>query len=1407
MTLTTKLNVTKLHINSGVKCRFATTEINSQVENVSEKAEEAEFVANLPEGAFITYFEMEIDGKVIVGDVKEKQQAKADYDAAKSRGETAGHVAQAPRETSTFNISVNIAPYNSARFKLVYQELLQRVRGAYKHQINVHPGQAVDDLQVNVTINESSPISIIHVPTFAAKLSDKSNKELLLLKEASDVRIEKVSDTEMTVKWHPSAANQTQYLTNDVLDGQLIVLYDVDRNDDQVLVVDGHFIHFFAPKNLDIGSKNIVFALDISGSMDCGKLGQTKTAMRSILNQLRETDQFSILCFNTELKVWKKKPMPAKKENISEAIGFIDAQHPGGGTDIDLAVQEGIKWLKGSHSKHILANILVLLTDGEHNSGQYKSHQIISRILEARRDGGQHIKVYGLGFGNDADFNLLREMSSKTGGFARRIYAASDAAIQLDSFYAEISSPLLADLDIKYLNPNVEVVSTVKNITGDTLFEGSEFVVIGKMNQLSLNEGDKIFEWRARSCHGPKVFKCCYRPWRSQRSSNKGDISNTAGGFIERSWAYLTVKNLLEKAKVNSEESAALNNQALKLALEFKFVTEQTSMVVTQTEKAVELEQIDHLASSAGHAVFMVPMMKCSSNEKRDIMGRSTVCCDEDEVGSVLGADNDSGDLKAGKVLAELPKRQRGKKTKTHMQLNNLVGRVEKHLNKMCDDLPPTVVEKLINTPIDSAIAAFNKLNDIQSTTSIDDNGKENRLLSLIATMVASKLSNSPTEKDLLKSLLEKSPDEIRIREVNKIQYVVECDVGQLATVPSILMAIHWKIRLNQLCGIETQNLLIQFLSVIVGTELNYSPLLTVATNLPVVFEIKVNNILTVAIAIDRLVAVRWPIIYKKRPKLLYVTGSIAVGCSWGAVDAILLLTTTNFVPRIGCAAAGCFASQSFRNYKGIADMCINFVAMAATITLLLRLRRLSSIVNPTMIAALYSANSSDQAALNATSRNVLVFNASTEEEKFKNANRIVASVLLISGVCIFLPSLFAGIGEMFHIGAFQKAGPFVAVGLLLSGCLNAVVYGMNHSAVKKAQEERFASPALVREVMTPRVPTDLPSLAKYLCQNVLYHQRGSILIVNKPYGVSSVGYRQVEGRLFPGDKHYQQDISGDPRESEPQLSVQAALPYLAEHFREPELTFATGVKRYLSGPAIIAANEKVMKRIKASLQFASSRTREDGGNIRILALCVGRPYKNEGELFGTVSYLTVNGKTEYIFTEGTAGSKRDRVTKSVVVGSCRYRVVASALGCSLIDLRVCKFTRHLPRLMLTHLCCPVLGDEIYQRRVARIFEKPILVEPKNASFARQFIPMPLVRTLGISINDYLHRLPMFMHVYQLALPKFGGKNFNLLASAPLPTHFVAMIECLGLSDTVARYLGNDTDDGNDDEFEVDKDE
>ncbi len=101
--------------------------------------------------------------------------------------------------------------------------------------------------------------------------------------------------------------------------------------------------------------------------------------------------------------------------------------------------------------------MLIMLTDGQHNA--YGREQIVSReqialkALNAMKNDCP-IKICGLGFGVDADFDLMKELSSKTGGIARRIYADSDAALQLRNFYEEISSPLLGNVNIKYVASN-----------------------------------------------------------------------------------------------------------------------------------------------------------------------------------------------------------------------------------------------------------------------------------------------------------------------------------------------------------------------------------------------------------------------------------------------------------------------------------------------------------------------------------------------------------------------------------------------------------------------------------------------------------------------------------------------------------------------------------------------------------------------------------------------------------------------------------------------------------------------------------------------------------------------------------------------------------------------------------------
>ncbi|KAF2887422.1 hypothetical protein ILUMI_18751, partial [Ignelater luminosus] len=138
----------QMHVKSNVSNRFAHTTITSRVKNIATKSQEATFSIVLPETAFISGFIMEVDGKNYTAYVKEKEEAKKDYDQAVASGLGAAHVAVSARDSNRFTVSVNIEPETKAVFYLTYEELLKREDGHYEQVINLHPGQPVKDLSV-----------------------------------------------------------------------------------------------------------------------------------------------------------------------------------------------------------------------------------------------------------------------------------------------------------------------------------------------------------------------------------------------------------------------------------------------------------------------------------------------------------------------------------------------------------------------------------------------------------------------------------------------------------------------------------------------------------------------------------------------------------------------------------------------------------------------------------------------------------------------------------------------------------------------------------------------------------------------------------------------------------------------------------------------------------------------------------------------------------------------------------------------------------------------------------------------------------------------------------------------------------------------------------------------------------
>ena len=73
--------------------------------------------------------------------------------------------------------------------------------------------------------------------------------------------------------------------------------------------VNGYFVHYFSPEGIPPVKKNVVFVIDVSGSMIGTKIQQTRVAMETILGQLKEGDKFNIVTFESLIRTWKRGQM------------------------------------------------------------------------------------------------------------------------------------------------------------------------------------------------------------------------------------------------------------------------------------------------------------------------------------------------------------------------------------------------------------------------------------------------------------------------------------------------------------------------------------------------------------------------------------------------------------------------------------------------------------------------------------------------------------------------------------------------------------------------------------------------------------------------------------------------------------------------------------------------------------------------------------------------------------------------------------------------------------------------------------------------------------------------------------------------------------------------------------------
>merc|ERR1712038_608926 len=321
---------------------------------------------------------------------------------------------------------------------------------------------------------------------------------------------------------------------------------------------------------------------------------------------------FNIITFSSGTEHWSPaaseseyseevQAIQATKENRDAAIEFVRGLDASGGTNINDALLEGLRSAslvtRNEDLPRDLQSTIVFLSDGEATEGETSGTMIRDNVKTANVE--MEVPVYSLGFGRNADFNLIKGISNDADGFSKHIYEDSDAALQLENFFLEIANPVLSDL------------------TFHCLFKGGEFVVSGKLNGNALPEDDDgvlqvIVEAAGQggeSYHSSSSF--CLTGINPQENIIDDDASlllpfpcvaipdrprSQAQNFLQNLHAYLNIKQLLKRQDEVSEneDEESPKEKALRMSLSNNFVTELTSLVVVRPDEDPKIASIDN---------------------------------------------------------------------------------------------------------------------------------------------------------------------------------------------------------------------------------------------------------------------------------------------------------------------------------------------------------------------------------------------------------------------------------------------------------------------------------------------------------------------------------------------------------------------------------------------------------------------------------------------------------------------------------------------------------------------------------------------------------------------------------------------------------------------------------------------
>lgn len=534
---------------------IAHVSIEEEFKNISESLLEAVYLFPVPRNAVISDFKMSVGDDVFAGEVLSAEEARSIY----------FEIVSAMRDPALLEyvgsglIRLSVFPFEPGEkrtFSLNYSQPLELLGNAYSftYPLKIESLLSEPIGHVRIIVEVSDEIAEVFSPSHPFKLMDSDNDGSYIF-EAENLR----PNSDVMFVLSTGGAE---------IPSSVVTHWDSTLNR-------GYFLLSLVPKieETTVIPKDVVFVLDISGSMYGAKIEQARKALEQTLQMLREDDRFAIVTFDGDVYNLTKELLPAHKK--TEWIDRVREIQAGGLTNIYDALRVGLSVFDEKEDRF---KVLLFLTDGEPTAGITDTGRIVNDTTSAAREKKVHIFSFGIGTGVIAE--LLDRLVQENAGRVSYIVEGETIEAKVADLYRSIETPALENVTVNL--SGIPIISIIPE-GPYTLFSGSAL----RLSGIFLEGGE--LRVRVEGERSDEHYTYIYRFDVNESQEN---------AFVSRIWAQRRIAQLANRYRyeqgLSEEAREEISYEIIALSKSFNIINEFTSFLI-----APELQNISRSFSDS----------------------------------------------------------------------------------------------------------------------------------------------------------------------------------------------------------------------------------------------------------------------------------------------------------------------------------------------------------------------------------------------------------------------------------------------------------------------------------------------------------------------------------------------------------------------------------------------------------------------------------------------------------------------------------------------------------------------------------------------------------------------------------------------------------------------------------------